>query len=73
MFALAAHTGMRRGEIILRLRWIDVNFSRHIISARSKKQSRQQSETSREIDMHPELLAILRSYQKRRPKAQERA
>ena len=70
MFSIAAYTGMRRGEIILRLRWPDVNFTRKLITARSRKQSRQQEETSREIALHPELETILQAHQIRRPKGQ---
>lgn len=70
MFSIAAYTGMRRGEIVQRLRWPDVNFNRSFIVARSKKQSRQNEETSREITLHPELADILRAYRARRPKGQ---
>jgi site-specific recombinase XerD len=70
MFALAAYTGMRRGEIVRRLRWSDINFSAKTITARSQKQSRQQKETARGITMHPKLEAILRKYQEKRPRGQ---
>lgn len=69
MFALAAFTGMRRGEI-LRLRWLDVDFDAKIVTARSKKQSRRHEETSRTIDMHPDLERTLRAYYARRPTGQ---
>jgi integrase len=69
MFAVIAYTGIRRGEM-LRLRWLDVDFDRKVITARSRKQSRQRRETSREVDLHPELEAILRELRKRRPKGQ---
>ena len=65
MFALIAYTGIRRGEM-LRLRWLDVDFRRKLITARSLKQSRQRRETSRDIDMHPELKIILEAYRKNR-------
>lgn len=70
LFAVPAYTGMRRGEIVHRLRWADVNFSSKTIAARSQKQSRQQRETSRSIALHPELESILRAYQKNRPRGQ---
>ena len=66
MFAIIAYTGMRRGEV-LRLRWLHVDFQRKIVTARSRKQSRQTRETLREIDLHPELEIILREYRKSRP------
>jgi integrase len=65
MFAVAAYTGMRRGEI-LRLRWMDVNFRQRLITARSLKQSRQVVEVAREIDLHPELAEVLEAYRMRR-------
>ena len=67
MFAIIAYTGMRRGEM-LRLRWIDVDFRRKLITARSLKQSRQKRETSRDVDLHPELEAILAAYRQTRRK-----
>jgi integrase len=70
MFCIAAYTGMRRGEIVTRLRWLDVNFAATTITARSRKQSRQEEETSRDIAMHPELEEILKAYQAKRPKGQ---
>ena len=70
MFCIAAYTGMRRGEIVTRLQWRDVNFGAKTIAARSRKQSRQEEETSRDIAMHPELEEILKAYQVRRPKGQ---
>ena len=70
MFALAAYTGMRRGEIVSRLRWSDVNFTHKVVTARSKKQSRQDRETSRKIALHTDLETILLAYQAKRPKGQ---
>lgn len=69
MFALIAYTGIRRGEMLC-LRWLDVDFRQKLITARSLKQSRQTRETSRDIDMHPELEAILTAYHTRRRKGQ---
>jgi len=69
MFALVAYTGMRRGEM-LRLRWSDVNFDARLITARSRKQSRQTEQTSRDIPMHSRLREILADYLQRRPKGQ---
>ena len=69
MFALIAYTGIRRGEM-LRLRWLDVDFRRNLITARSLKQSRQKRETSRNIDLHPELERILMAFREKRRKGQ---
>lgn len=69
LFAVPAYTGMRRGEV-LRLRWSDVQFECDNIIARSTKQSRQQVETQRDIDLHPELRMILEDWRKKRPKGQ---
>lgn len=70
MFALAAYTGMRRGEIVRHLRWSDINFSAKTITARSQKQSRQQKETCRSVAMHRDLESILLEYQTKRPRGQ---
>jgi integrase len=69
LHAIPAYTGMRRGEL-LRLHWSDVEFDQDSLIARSKKQSRLVEETSRRIDMHPELKAILLDWQKKRPRGQ---
>ncbi len=69
MFAVVAYTGMRRGEM-MRLRWLDVDFGRKVVTARSRKQSRQRKETAREIDLHPELECILAEYRKQRKSGQ---
>ena len=37
MFCIAAYTGMRRGEIVSRLRWLDVNFSAKTVTARQQE------------------------------------
>jgi integrase len=69
LHALPSYTGMRRSEL-LRLQWIDVAFDQGTLTARSRKQSRQEAETQRQIDLHPELKAILLDWQKQRPKGQ---
>ena len=69
LHAVPAFTGMRRGEV-LRLRWSDVEFDQDSIVARSKKQSRQRSETARRIDLHPELKALLLAWREGRPRGQ---
>jgi len=69
MFALIAYTGIRRGEL-LRLRWMDVDFRHKLLTARSLKQSRQKRETSRDINLHPELATILQAYRQKRRKGQ---
>jgi integrase len=70
MFAIVAYTGMRRGEM-LRFRWLDVDLQRKVVTARSRKQSRQRKVTAREIDMHPELEAVLQEYRQSRPTGQQ--
>jgi integrase len=69
LHAVAAYTAMRRSEV-LRLRWIDVALGHDTLVARSRKQSRQEAETQRQIDLHPELATILRGWQAKRPKGQ---
>ena len=69
LHAIPAYTGMRRGEI-LRIRWSDIEFDQEAIIARSKKQSRQKSETARRIDLHPELKSLLLAWRERRPRGQ---
>lgn len=69
LHAIPAYTGMRRGEV-MRLKWQDVDFDRDFIIARSRKQSRQSREVARQIDLHPELRAILLEWRARRPKGQ---
>lgn len=69
LHAIPAYTGMRRGEV-LRLRWSDVEFDRDNIVARSTKQSRQRTETQRDIDLHRELKAILLDWRSKRPRGQ---
>jgi integrase len=69
LHTIPAYTGMRRGEL-LRLRWCDIEFEQDGVIARSKKQSRQEVETKRRIDLHPELKAILLDWREKRPKGQ---
>ena len=69
LHCIPAYTGMRRSEVC-RLRWSDVEIDENSIVARSHKQSRQKVETSRRIDMHPELKAILLDWRKKRPRGQ---
>ncbi len=67
--AVPAYTGMRRGEV-MRLRWSDIEFDQDALVARSLKQSRQDVETARRIDLHPELKMILLEWRERRTKGQ---
>lgn len=67
LHAIAAFTGMRRGEI-LRLRWSDIDLSQRTLIARSLKQSRHVNEVARRIDLHAALaqrLSRWRSQSKR--------
>lgn len=58
LHAIPAYTGMRRGEV-MQLPWADVDLDRGYIIARSRKQSRTNRETTRQIDLHPELKQLL--------------
>jgi integrase len=69
LHAIPAYTGMRRGEV-LRVRWTDVEFGQGHVIARSRKQSRKRVETTRRIDLHPELERELRAWHERRPGGQ---
>jgi integrase len=65
LHAIPAYTGMRRGEV-MRLRWSDIEFDQDYIVARSLKQSRQHVETTRRIDLHPELKRALLGWREQR-------
>ncbi|WP_152050106.1 tyrosine-type recombinase/integrase, partial [Tautonia marina] len=69
LHAVPAYTGMRRGEV-LRLRWTDVEFDSGSLIARSRKQSRRAVESTRRIDLHPELRDELLAWRDRRPRGQ---
>ncbi len=69
LHAIPAYTGMRRGEV-LRLRWLDVSFDDGFVTARSRKQSHQRTETARRIDLHPELKQKLLEWRRRRSRGQ---
>ncbi len=69
LHAIPAYTGLRRGEV-LRLRWVDIDLSQAVLTARSKKQSRQRLETARHIDIHPMLLKELTKWKKLRRQGQ---
>jgi len=69
LHSIPAYTGMRRGEV-LRLRWGDIAFEQETIVARSRKQSRQEVETARRIDLHAELKRILLAWREKRPSGQ---
>jgi integrase len=69
LHAIPAYTGMRRGEL-LKLKWLDVDFDGETITARSRKQSRSKEETSRTIDLHPELRDELSRWRKQQQRGQ---
>jgi integrase len=69
LHAIPAYTGMRRGEV-LRLRWHDVSFADDYIIARSRKQSRRKKESTRQIDLHPELKSEFLAWRDKRPRGQ---
>lgn len=69
LHAIAAYTGMRRGEI-LRLRWSEVDLTHGYVIARSRKQSRSRTEVSRRIDLHPDLMQYLTDWKQLRPQGQ---
>jgi integrase len=69
LHAIPAYTGLRRGEV-LRLRWLDVNFTDSYVTARSRKQSRRKKEATRQIDLHPELKKDLLAWREKRPRGQ---
>ncbi len=67
-YAAAAMAGLRRSDLI-RLRWCDVDFGRHLISIVDGKRQRKAKSSGREvrsdvIPMHQELAAILASHQR---------
>ncbi len=64
LHAIPAYTGMRRGEV-LRIRWSDVEFDQGHIIARSRKQSHRRVETTRRVDLHPEMERELRIWRER--------
>jgi hypothetical protein len=69
LHCIPAYTGVRRGEVI-RLRWLDINFTDNYVTARSRKQSRRKKEPTRQIDLHPELRKELLAWREQRPRGQ---
>jgi len=69
LHAIAAYTGLRRGEV-LRLRWDDIDYAAGTVRARSRKQSRRQTFTARAVSLHPELAERLRAWQAACPRGQ---
>lgn len=59
--AIAALTGMRKSEIS-RCEVEDIDFKAGAIWARSRKQSKKQEMTLRDIDLHPKLRKILKEH-----------
>jgi integrase len=83
LWAIALHTGMRRGEL-LGLRWKDIDFeasnlrvlqTNAVIGGRPRLQPRTKSGAGRAIDLDPEAVALLRAHcerqQERRQVADE--
>lgn len=61
MFALVAHTGMRRSEL-LRAEVDDVDLQERIIHVREKKRDRKVKFTYRQIDLSPQLAELLTAW-----------
>ncbi len=61
MLALVAYTGCRRSEM-MRSEVDDVRFDDGVIRMREKKKSRKLSLTYREVDLHPKLRPILKTW-----------
>jgi len=61
MFAFAAYTGARRGEM-LRSERDDWDFDAGVVSVRQKKADRSKSFTRRAVPIHPALAAVMRPW-----------
>jgi integrase len=59
-----AYTGARRSEL-LRLTWADVDLKANKIWLTSLKGSRTEKLSSRDVDMHPTLAAVLKTHRER--------
>lgn len=59
-----AYTGARRSEL-LRLTWADVDLRANKVWLMSLKGSRTEKPSSRDVDLHPMLAAVLKDHQER--------
>jgi integrase len=66
MIATAIYTGMRKGELF-GLRWIDVLFDRGVLHIAHSYGRTPKSGKWRPVPLHPALVPILRSWQRRCP------
>lgn len=62
ILTFVAYTGARRGEV-LRLTWSDVDFKTNKVWLTSLKGSRREKLSSRDVDLHPHLAALLKEHQ----------
>jgi integrase len=66
MFAFAAYTGARRGEIPRSVR-DDFHFDSGLVAIRQKKADRSKHFTFRNVPLHPELTEIMQAWFKEHP------
>lgn len=66
MFAFAAYTGARRGEII-RSERDDWDFDARTVTIRQKKADRSKSFTRRNVPIHPDLVEVMQEWFKNHP------
>jgi integrase len=81
LWAIALHTGMRRGEL-LGLRWKDIDFEARslrvlqtnaVIGGKPQLQPRTKSGSGRAIDLDPEAIALLQEHHERQQERRQAA
>ena len=60
LIGLAAHTGLRKGELI-HLEWSDIDLDRRVIQVTSKENWKTKTRRSRDVPISPDALEILTS------------